>query len=129
MVKSLGYADFRRYGLHSIYKRALYALLLIVAVLLIGTVAFHFIEGYPFIDAFYFTAMLITAEGPAITPVTVLGKLLASFMAFVGVGSVVFALAFVFGPFVTRIGKFIELDIEKRGSALKKDIKRYEKKR
>lgn len=124
MVKSLSYSAFRRYGLHSIYKRALYALLLIVVILLIGTIAFHFIEGYSFVNAFYFTAMLVTAEGPAVTPITAAGKILAAFMAFVGVGSVVFALAFIFGPFVARIGKFIERDMEREETAIKKGIKK-----
>ncbi|MDE1860072.1 MAG: hypothetical protein KGH67_06130, partial [Candidatus Micrarchaeota archaeon] len=53
----LSYRSFRR--------RAIYSFLLIFAVLFIGTVGFHFIEGYPYIDAFYFVSMLATAQGPA----------------------------------------------------------------
>ena len=84
---------------HSLLIRALYSCVLIVLNLVIGTIGMHYIEGLHYIDAFYFISMIATAQGPPNAPVTVGGKLFASTMAFVSVGSVVAALGFLFGPF------------------------------
>jgi len=81
--------------------------LLVSAVLLIGTIGMHLLEGYSYLDAFYFMSMIATSQGPNITPVTAAGKLFASVMAFMSVGFVVAALGFLFGPFfglLWRIG-------------------------
>lgn len=76
---------------------------------------YHF-EKMPYLDAFYFMSMIATAQGPNFTPVTVNGKLFASFMAFLSVGTVVAALGFLFGPFIGKLGKIgvekIEEDIK-----------------
>ncbi len=81
------------------YRRAAYSLILIASVLLIGTLAFHYIEWYSYVDPFYFVSMLATAQGPSFTPATALGKIVASIIAFVSVGGVVVSLIFLFGPF------------------------------
>jgi hypothetical protein len=124
--------DYWESGIHpsfrSLYVRALYAFFLVASVLLIGTVAFHYVEGYSYIEAFYFMSMLATAEGPATQPATALGKILASFMAFVGVGAVVFALAFICGPFFGRLLRIGERDIKKEGREIRMEVKKYEKK-
>jgi len=116
------------YSHRSIYHRALYALLLICSVMLFGTVAFHYVEGYSYINAFYFMSMLATAEGPTTIPVTVLGKLLASVLAFVSIGAVIFALGFIFGPFFGKLARSGEHEFFKEEKILKKDLKRVEKK-
>lgn len=102
-----------RYEGRPMLRRAAYSAALVVAVLLIGTAAFHYVEGYSYVNAFYFMSMLATAEGPTIAPVTVLGKLLASFFAFVSVGSVIFALAFLFGPFLGKVLRLEERKLSK----------------
>ncbi|HLQ20894.1 MAG TPA: ion channel [Nitrososphaerales archaeon] len=84
-------------------RRAFYSIILIVVVLAVGTLGMHFIEGWAYIDSFYFTSMLVTAEGPPNAPATDAGKIFASFMAFVGVGSVVTALVFILGPALAKI--------------------------
>ena len=84
-------------------RRALYSVILIVVVLAVGTLGMHFLEGWAYIDSFYFTSMLVTAEGPPNAPVTDVGKIFASIMAFVGVGSVVTALVFILGPALAKI--------------------------
>ena len=48
--------------------------------------------------SFYFMALLATAEGPAVSPLTVAGKLFASLMAFVSIGAAISAITFTFGP-------------------------------
>jgi hypothetical protein len=126
-AKGSKYARETNHRYRSIYKRALYSLTLVVVVLLSGTIAFHYIEHYTYVDAFYFMSMLATAEGPAIIPATVAGKLLASFMAFLSIGSVIFALAFIFGPLMLELLRDSEKEIRKEEKIFKKDINKYEK--
>ena len=76
----------------------------------------HFFEGLSYLDSFYFMSMIATAQGPSLTPVTTAGKLFASFMAFLSVGTVVAALGFLLGPF---LGKLWKIGVEK----LEKEIK------
>ena len=90
---------------HSPYKRALLSALLVSVVMLIGTVGMRLIEPISWMDAFYFMSMIATAQGSTYTPQTVLGKIFASLMAFVSVGSVVASLGFLFGPFLGKLFK------------------------
>ena len=78
--------------------------------MLIGTIGMHALEGLSWLDAFYFMSMLATAQGPATQPATVAGKLFASCMAFVSVGSAITALGFLFGPF---LGQLWRIGVEK----------------
>ncbi len=113
---------------HSPYKRAMYALVLVGSVLISGTILFHYVEGYSYVYAFYFMSMIATAQGPQLVPVTTLGKLLESLYAFISVGSVIFALAFLFGPFLGKLFRMGAEDIEREEHIISKDIKKYEKK-
>jgi hypothetical protein len=83
----------------SIIKRGIYSFVVVAIILLVGTLGMHLLEGLSYIDAFYFMSMLATAQGPAVTPVTLGGKVFASIMAFISVGAVVAALGYIFGPF------------------------------
>lgn len=83
-------------------RRAVYAILAVVAAEVIGTVGFHALEGMRWVDAFYFESMLATGQGPPIPLATDAGKVFASFMGFVSVGSVLSAFIFTIGPIVTR---------------------------
>ncbi len=91
--------------LHSLFNRGLYSLAAVSVVLLAGTIGLHRIEGFPLIDAFYFTSMIATGQGPApsILPITSAGKLFTCLLAFVSVGSMVAALGFIFGPFFGQL--------------------------
>ena len=93
----------RRHPYHSPWRRALYSLVLIGGMLVIGTLGFHAIDGAPYIDAFYETAMIATAQGSAEVPPTAAGKLFASVMAFASLGTVVAASGFLFGPFLGQL--------------------------
>ncbi|MDV3293149.1 MAG: hypothetical protein LYZ70_02655 [Nitrososphaerales archaeon] len=77
---------------------------------MIGTLGIHSIEGYSYIDSFYFTAMIATGQGPNFTPVSEVGKIFAAMLAFVSVGTVITALLFLFGPF---FGSVLKLGLEK----------------
>lgn len=79
-------------------RRAAYAVLLVLVVEIVGTLGFHALEGMGWVNAFYFESMLATGQGPPLTLTTDAGKVFASFMGFVSVGSVLSAIVFTLGP-------------------------------
>ena len=89
----------------------------------IGTVGMNQLEGLSYLDAFYFTALLATGEGPTFMPATVGGKLFAGVFAFISVGTTVSALVFLFGPF---FGSAIKLGLEKIEEEAEKEKERLE---
>ncbi len=101
----------------SIVVRGFYSFVAIVAVVAFTMVGLHYIEGYSYLNAFYFTAMLATGEGPNTAPVTTAGKIFTGVMAFVSVGTVIGALLFIFGPLLGGVAKesaeIVEDEIEK----------------
>ena len=94
-------------------------------VMIAGTFGLMLIEKMRAIDAFYFMSMLATAQGPPSAPATDLGKIFASMMAFVSVGTVVTSLVFIFGPFfgvLLRMGaEEVEKEVHKIESREKED--------
>lgn len=112
---------------HPLHRRVIYSLVLVSLVLAIGTVGFHLIEHYSYINSFYFVSMLATAEGPATTPATFFGKIFASIIAFVSIGAVIFALAYIFGPFVAKVAGIGERKLEREEKVLSKDLSKYER--
>jgi hypothetical protein len=63
---------------------------LVVSLLLIGTWVFHQIEGWSYLDSFYFSAISLTTVGYGdFSPKTDAGKLLTVFYVFVGFGVLV----------------------------------------
>ncbi|HYC11799.1 MAG TPA: potassium channel family protein [Nitrososphaerales archaeon] len=89
----------------SFLERAVYSFLLIAAVVLLGTMVMHSIEGWSYVDSFYFTSMIATGQGPPanLDPQSAFGKVFTSLLAFISVGTVVSALLFLFGPFFGRV--------------------------
>ena len=65
----------------------------------------HAIEGWSYLDSFYFTSFVATGQGPPanLDPQSAVGKIFASFLAFLSVGTVISALLFLFGPFFGRV--------------------------
>ena len=108
-------------------RRAFYALSGIVAVMVVGTIGFHQIEGMDWVNAVYFESMLATGQGPPIQLVTDSGKIFASVMAFVSVGSVITALVVTLIPIISQLWKegweMAERDVKaiERDLAPKKD--------
>ncbi len=90
---------------HSFFTRAAYSVLLIAGVVLLGTVSMHLIEGWSYLDSFYFTSFVATGQGPPanLDPQSPFGKVFASVLAFISVGTVISALLFLFGPFFGRV--------------------------
>ena len=84
-------------------RRALWAVSAVAAAEIVGTVGFHVIEGAGWVNAFYFESMLATGQGPPFTLYTNAGKIFASVMGFVSVGSVLSVVLFVVGPIALRL--------------------------
>ena len=82
------------------------------------------LEGWDFVTSFYFMALLATAEGPALSPLTVAGKLFASLMAFVSIGAAISAITFTFGPLFGSVLKEGFAYIEKEEEKLKSGLER-----
>ena len=98
----------------------MYSFLLIAVVMALGTLGMHRIERMSYLDAFYFMSMIATAQGPMATPTTAAGKLFASFMAFISVGTVVASLGFLFGPFFGQLWRVGVQKLEEEAHLLEK---------
>ncbi|MDG7011107.1 MAG: hypothetical protein JRN57_03205 [Nitrososphaerota archaeon] len=98
----------------SFWERAVYSFILIAAIVSLGTVTMHAIEGWSYLDSFYFTSFIATGQGPPANLVVndAAGKIAASILAFVSVGTVVTALLFLFGPFLVRVIRVGEDKVE-----------------
>lgn len=60
------------------------------SLLLVGTFVFHWVEGWSYLDSFYFSAISATTVGYGdFSPKTPAGKLLAVFYIFCGIGLLV----------------------------------------
>ena len=107
---------------HSLFHRGLYCLGLVSLILVLGTLCIHALEGFSYIDAFYFTSMIATGQGPAptLSPATVPGKLFTCFLAFVSVGAMVASLGFLFGPFLGKLWRVGVLKFEEELAHLRK---------
>lgn len=97
----------------SIVRRGGYALIAIVAVVTVGTLGVHYLEGWNMLDSFYFTSMIATAQGPANVPATEGGKIFVALLSFVSVGTVVTSLILVFGPFFSLVVREGVEEVEK----------------
>lgn len=72
-------------------REAVLAVLVIIAV---GTIGFHVIEGWSFLDSLYVTAQTVTTVGFGdVAPQTVAGRIFATGFMMVGVGVVLYALS------------------------------------
>ena len=111
---------------HSPVKRGLYSLILVAGVLLLGTLGIHALEGFSYVDSFFFTSMIATGQGPvgSLVPQTTAGKLFTSVLAFVSVGILLAALGFVFGPFLGKLWRIGVIKLEEEMHLLSKKDKK-----
>ncbi len=59
----------------------------LVVLLLSGSLFYHFIEKWPYLDALYYSVMTLATVGSAtIEPITIVGRLFTILYVFVGVG-------------------------------------------
>ncbi|SDN30108.1 voltage-gated potassium channel [Lutimaribacter pacificus] len=59
----------------------------LVAVVAVGTVFFHYVEGWSWLDAYFFTVVTLSTVGyGSLVPATALGKIAATVLIFTGLG-------------------------------------------
>lgn len=74
-------------------RRLVYATVAIVVMISVGTVGFHLMEGFTFVESVYIATQTVTTVGYGdLTPRTVRGKLFATIFMLFGVGTVLYAL-------------------------------------
>lgn len=107
-------------------RKTLYSIGIVALILGVGTEGMHLLEGWPYVDSFYFISLIATTQGPSVIPKTDAGKIFASLMAFVSVGAVLSAVAFVFGPLIGTILK-VGIDyVEKEEQKIKAKVEHKE---
>jgi hypothetical protein len=103
-------------------RRVVYALSLVVCVMIVGVIGFHYIEGMNYVNALYFESMLATGQGPPLTLVTDEGKIFASIMAFVSIGSILTTIVYTLGPVLSSVWREGLDRVETEARKLEKDI-------
>jgi voltage-gated potassium channel len=95
-------------------KRVILITALLPAILCVGTIGFHVIEGYSLFDAFYMTLITVTTVGyQELYPLSHAGRVFNSFLILFGVSAVFFAV----GAMTQTI---IELELQDRYGKRKK---------
>ncbi|MCA9485456.1 MAG: two pore domain potassium channel family protein [Nanoarchaeota archaeon] len=97
------------------------ALTLIVALLIGGTVFYSYVEGWSFVDSFYFTGMTLTTVGYGdFVPSHNFSKIMTVFFALAGVGIFLYAMTTIAQEYFTdKETRFL-----KKKNRLLKEIKK-----
>jgi len=103
-------------------RRVVYGLIGIAVVMVVGVVGFRATEGMSLVNAIYFESMLATGQGPPLTLTTDTGKLFASFMAFVSVGSVITTLFFTLAPVLGQVWREVLQKTEEEARKVESDL-------
>ena len=78
------------------YQRILFVFGLMTVLLVVGTLAFHSVEGWSFFDSFYMTLMTITTVGYGeVHPLSTAGRVVASAVMLAGVIGVFISIGFL----------------------------------
>ncbi|HLD49349.1 MAG TPA: potassium channel family protein [archaeon] len=94
-----------------------------IGLMILGTITYHMLEGWRFVDSFYFTGVTVTTIGYGdLTPVTDEGKIFTVFFAFAGVGITLSTIMAITQHYFQRKQK-------KFGRKMENDIVAYLKKR
>lgn len=93
---------------HKIYhRRMLYVAIVILIVLFGGATFYHYIEGWSYLDAVYFSAYTMTTVGYGdFVPKTDAGKIFTIFYLFAGVGVALYGLSIMAAHFVEAREEF-----------------------
>ncbi|MDK2900653.1 MAG: voltage-gated potassium channel [Thermosipho sp. (in: thermotogales)] len=80
----------------TLLKQIAFFSILILIVLLLGVLYYHFVEGLPFVDAFFFTAITISTVGYTMPEnLSEAGRLFTSFLIFLGISVVLYGVSTV----------------------------------
>jgi hypothetical protein len=89
--------------LSRVWRSMALALLLIAGTLAVGTIGYHLIDRFDWLDAFHQSAMLLAGMGPVKEIDTVAGKLFDSFYALFCALVLLGAAGILFTPLIHRI--------------------------
>lgn len=99
-------------------------LIILIGLLSLGTFSYHLVEGWRFVDAFYFTGASITTVGYGdITPKTDFGKVFSVVFNFAGIAVVLFAFGVIAHEYLEEKHKSLERKLQAR---LNRRIERIE---
>ncbi len=102
-------------------KRLVFIAVILVAILVIGTFGFIFIEGWSLFDSFYMTAMTLTTVGYGeIHPLSYHGRIFAATLMLVGVTTVFVSIA-ILGETLIRL-EMTDYFVGKRRDRMLRDI-------
>jgi hypothetical protein len=104
-------------------RRAVYGIIAIVLVLVVGTLGLRSIEGISYVNAFYFESMLAAGQGPPFPLTTDAGKIFVSVMGFVSVGAVLVTITVTLVPIAAQIWREALEDVEGEARAVEADLK------
>lgn len=89
------------------HRRLIYVLIVILIFLFGGATFYHYVEGWSYLDAVYFSAVTITTIGYGdITPKTDTGKVFTIFYVFAGVAIALYGLSLMASHFVEMREEF-----------------------
>ncbi|MEE9323041.1 MAG: potassium channel family protein [Candidatus Aenigmarchaeota archaeon] len=122
-------------------KRIHYAFIVVVVLLLIGTVYYANVEGWSYVDSFYFSTITLTTIGFGdFVPTTPGAKIFTSIYALLGIGIMLYILSSVIGVFIFKQERYFdklffpmrrmrkkEREIEKQEKKIEKQEKRIER--
>ena len=97
------------------FKGKFIFLFLVIGILLaIGTFFYHFIEGWSYLDSFYFAAISLTTRGYGeLHPTTALSMIFTVFYLFLGVAFVLYALSSLIGHYMQNQEPMISRNVDK----------------
>jgi len=67
-------------------NRLVVSIIIFIALIFVGGNAYHYVEGWSYLDSFYFTVVTVTTIGYGdLAPVTDTGKIFTMFYCFLGI--------------------------------------------
>ena len=95
-------------------KNVLLSFGILLAIILIGTLSFHAVEGYSLIDSFLNSVMIMTGVGTIGILTTNAGKILTGIYSLTSTLVFFAVLAIVFTPLLHRLLHKFHMDIDKK---------------
>lgn len=99
-------------------RHLFFSILLFVGIMVVGTYAYNFVEGWNMLDSAYFVVITVTTIGYGdLVPITNTGKIFTMFFSFFGV-----AMAFYFFSIIG--GALFKKHVAKKVSEMKREVKK-----